>query len=155
MILPLVDDSLPYPAFALPRLAFARSATLFLRPRFRWLGTRLAVGENFSTGHGRFFHLHFLYEAALSDTNTVTNSRYDGIGSTPPYFTSLRLDPLAWYCLYSTPASTLLHSTTKGLTTAHSCFPLRGWYCTASFLCLGSAISWAIEPLRRIFRARL
>jgi len=100
MILLLFDDSLPYHAFALPSLALAPLATLLLRPCFRWLGTQLAVGENISTGHSGFLHLLF-FETALSDTNMVTNSSYDRMGSTPLYFTSLRSDPLAWYCLDS------------------------------------------------------
>jgi len=94
MILLLVDNSLPYPALALPCLALTRSATLLLHQCFRWLGTQLAVGENFSTGHGQFLHF-LLFETALSDTNMVTNSRYDRMESPPLYSTSLWSDPLA------------------------------------------------------------
>ena len=94
------DNYLPYPALALPHIALAQSATLLLPPCFRWLRTWLAVGKNLPIGHSRFLHF-LLFETALSDTNTVTNSRYDGMGSTPIHSTSLQSDPLAWYCLYS------------------------------------------------------
>ena len=107
MILLFVDDSLPYLAFALPRLALARSATL-LHPWFRWLGIWLAVGENFSKGHGRFLHF-LLFETALSDMNTVTNSRHDGMGSTLPNSTFLQSDPQTWYCLSSSWHLTALY----------------------------------------------
>ena len=44
---------------SLPRLALARSATPS-RPCYRWLGLQFAVGENLSTGYGRFLRsLHF------------------------------------------------------------------------------------------------
>jgi len=141
MILLLVDDSLPYPTFALPRLALAQSATLLLRPCFSWLGTRLAVGENLSTGHSRFLHFRF-FETSLSDTNTVTNSRHDGMGSTILYSTSLRSDPLAWYCLSSRWHLTALYH--QEFDHDPLLLPLGGWYCTVSFLCLEWAIYWAV-----------
>ena len=44
---------------SLPRLAHARSATP-ARPCYRQLGLQFTVGENFSTGYGRFLRsLHF------------------------------------------------------------------------------------------------
>ena len=67
----------------LSRLASARSAKPS-RPCYRRLGPQFAVGENFSTGYGRFLHsLHLCYRLP-SQTRTRLPIVSTVIGSTPP-----------------------------------------------------------------------
>jgi len=74
----------PLPTCAsLPRLAFARSATPF-RPCYRRLGLQFAVGENFSTGCGRFLRSLHLRWRLPSETLTRLPTVSTVIGSTPP-----------------------------------------------------------------------
>jgi len=79
-------SALSPPLFAcasLPRLAFARSATPS-RPCYRRLGLQFAVGENSSTGYGRFLRsLHFRLRLP-SQTRTRLPIVSTVIGSTPP-----------------------------------------------------------------------
>jgi len=72
-----------FPSASLPRLAFARLATPF-RPCYRRLGLQFVVGENTSTGHGRFLPpLHF-HSRLPSQTRTRLPIVSTVIGSTPP-----------------------------------------------------------------------
>ena len=96
-----------YPAFASPRLAFARSATP-PRPCYRRLGTQFAVGGNLSTGHGRFLPSLRSVKRLPSQTRTRLPIVPTVFGSTPPRLPA-RFHPVARLQLQSTPsAGTLL-----------------------------------------------
>jgi len=74
------------PLFAcasLPRLAFARLATPS-RPCYRRLGLQCAVGENSSTGYGRFLRSLHLCQRLPSQTRTRLPIVSTVIWSTPP-----------------------------------------------------------------------
>jgi len=78
--------ALSLPLFArasLPRLAFARLATPS-RPCYRRLGLQFAVGENSSTGYGRFLRSLHLCWRLPSQTRTRLPIVSTVIGSTPP-----------------------------------------------------------------------
>jgi len=71
------------PRVSLPRLPLTRSATPS-RPCYRWLGLQFAVGENSSTGYGRFVHSLHLRWRVPSQIRTQLPIVSTVIGSTPP-----------------------------------------------------------------------
>ena len=139
------DVSSPYPAFALSRLEHLHGWQHSReRPCHRRPGTRFAVRENTSTGHGRFLYsLTFFERLPSSDTNAFTDSFYGKeLGLPLILLFSPRSDRLAPYCF-----STFLPGTNNYLTGIYNYFftfrtmttvphglPLGEWYCTISFL---------------------
>jgi len=140
-------DDVPssYPAFALPRLEHLHGRQHSpQRPSHRRPGTRFAVRENTSTGHGRFLYsLSFFERLPSSDKNAFTDSFYGKESGIPILLLfSLLLDWLAPYCFSTFLARTHnylagIHNnfvTIRTMTTVPHGLPLGGWYCTISFL---------------------
>ena len=139
------DVSSPYPAFALPRLEHLHGRQdSSWRLCHRRPGTRFAVRENITTGHGRFpCSLSFMEGLPSPDTNAITDNFYGNELGLPLFLLfSSRSDRLAPYCYFTFLAGTHnylagIHNyffTFRTLTTVHRGFPLGGWYCAISFL---------------------
>jgi len=113
-----------------PRLAFTRSATPS-RPCYRRLGLQFAVGEDLSTGHGRFLRsLHFHYRLP-SQTRTRLPIVSTVIGSTP----LLPLQVSSSCSVTATVHSLGLHPTAFAAVAITTVPPLcyaESSYCTAS-----------------------
>jgi len=78
----LAQSPLLFNCASLPRLAFIRLATP-LRPCYRQLGLQFAVGENTSTGHGRFLRSLHIHWRLPSQTRTRLPIVSTVIWSTP------------------------------------------------------------------------
>jgi len=138
------DVSSPYPAFALPRLEHLHGQQhSSQRPCYRHPGTRFAVRENISTGHGRFLYSLSSKRLPSQDTNPFSDSFYGTELGLPLFLLLLtRSDRLAPYCFSTFLASTHnylagIHNyffTIRTMTTVPHGLPLGGWYCTSSFL---------------------
>jgi len=147
----LFDDvSSSHPAFALPRLEHLHGRQhSSQRPCYRRPGTRFAVRENISRGHGRFLYSRSFKRLPSQETNAFSDSFYGTELGLPLFLLPLTWsDRLAPYCFFTFLAGTHnylagIHnyfSTIRTMTMVPHGLPLGGWYCTISFLfCEGAA----------------
>jgi len=139
----------PSARVSLPRLALARSATPS-RPCYRRLGLEFAVGENLSTGYGRFLRsLHLLYRLP-SQTRSRLPIVSTAIGSTPPLppqvssrcSVTATIHSLGWH---PTAFAALAIATVAPLGYAQSS------YCTASVADVNALGSWVMVATSQRF----